>query len=85
MDFKIYYIHSLLPCLLFSKVLPEIWPGTADKMRQGRAARWFLLPYLARAGGWPIRENRVGHLLLEAIPQLVLREDFKLGVFTALP
>jgi hypothetical protein len=37
----------------------------ADKKGQGIAASWFLLPYLAGAGEWSTRENRVGHLLLE--------------------
>jgi hypothetical protein len=55
---------SLHPCLLFSKVLPEIWLGMADKKGQGIAARWLLLPDLAGAGEWPVRENRVAHLLL---------------------
>jgi hypothetical protein len=66
MNFEIYYFYSLLLCLLFSKVLSEKWRGMAGKTGQGIAARWFLLPYLA--GEWSIRENRVGHLLLGAIP-----------------
>jgi len=68
MNFEIFYFHFLLLCLLFSKVLSEIWRGRAVKTGQGIAARWFLLPYLAGAGEWPIRENRVGHLLWGAIP-----------------
>jgi hypothetical protein len=31
--------HSLLRCLLFSKVLPEIMQGRADKTSQGIVAR----------------------------------------------
>jgi len=41
--------------------------GMANKTGQGMTARWFL-PYLAGAGEWPIRENRVGHFLLGVIP-----------------
>jgi hypothetical protein len=73
MNFEIMLMQSLLYCLLFSKVLPEIMQGRADKTRQGITARWFLLPYLAGAGEWSTRENRVGHLLLEAIFSFVAK------------
>ena len=39
MNFELYSMHSLFPCLLFSKVLPEIMQGRADRTRQRIAAK----------------------------------------------